>query len=129
MLKKNWSFAWNRRCHSTESQLGRPKLPKVCLSDFHLSALSSELIVFLCFLVLKTHFSATWKTLLQIATPMSPIKASLSFSREFRRVMSEMNYFYAPLTPCHLLRFRPSFASARCTNFQLLTHHRFYHQE
>ena len=38
-------------------------------------------------------------------------------------------YIYAPLTPRHLLRFRQSFASARCTNFQLLTHHLSYHQE
>ena len=112
-------------CQSTESQLGLPKLPKAWLSDFHLPALSSELRVCLCFLVRKTHVSATWKTLLPIAAPMPPMKTSLSSSREFRRVTSEMNYVYARLTPCHLLQFRPSFASA--TNFQLLTHLLFYH--
>ena len=115
-------------CHSTESQLGRPKLLTVCLSDFHVSALSSELRVFSCFLVLKTHVSTTWKTLLPMTAPMPAIK--------FKPkpiplgVTSEKNYIYAPLTPSHLLRLRPSFAFARCThNFQLLTHHLFYHQE
>ena len=122
-LKKKGPLLGRCRCHSTESQLGLPKLPKVWLSDLHLSALSSEMRV----LVLKTHVSATWKTLLPIAAPMPPIKTSLS--SEFWRVTSEMDYFYAPLTPCHLSRFRSSFASARCTNFQLLTHHHFYHQE
>ena len=38
-------------------------------------------------------------------------------------------YIYTPLTPCHLLGFRPAFASARCTIFWLLTHQLFYHQE
>ena len=56
------------RCHSTESfQLGLPKLPKVWLSDFHLLAMSSGWRFFWCFLVLKTHVLATWKTRLPIA--------------------------------------------------------------
>ena len=48
-----------------------------------------------------------------------------------RDVRNELRLCYARLTPCHLLQFRPSFASVsvRCTNFQLLTHHLFYHRE
>ena len=81
-------------CHSTESQLGPPKLPKVCLSDLEpLSALSSELRVFACFLVLNIHVSATCKTLLPIVAPMPPIKTSLS-SWEFLRVTSDFDYTF-----------------------------------
>ena len=108
-FKKRGPLEWC--CQSTESQLGLPKLLNLCLSNFHLSALSSELRGFFPFLVLKTHVSATWKTLLPMVAPMPPIKTSLS-SSEFRHVTSEMNYIYAPLTPCHLLRFRPLFASS-----------------
>ena len=137
MLGHVWrldSFFWKGvlclegSCHSTESQLGRPKLPNVCLSDFHLSALVR---VFFRFLVLRTHVSATCKTLLPIVAPMPPIKTSLS-SWEFLRMTSDFDYIYiyiyllhswynyyiyAPLTPRHLLRFRPSFASAQVYTF------------
>ena len=80
VLCSEWS------CQSTESQLGLLK------SNFHLSVFSSDRRVWLCFLVLKTHVSATWKTLLPIAAPMPPIKTSLPSSREFRHVTSQFDY-------------------------------------
>ena len=129
-------------CHSTESQLGRPKLPKVCLSDFHLSALSSELRVVACFLVLKTHVSTTWKTLLPIVAPMPAIKFKpkpiLFGVPEVRLyiyiIHSGYNYIphWRPAISCglghHLHIFAPT-RCKRCTNFQRLTHQLFHHQE
>ena len=76
-------------CQSTESQLG---LLKVWLSEVHLLAMSSDWRVLLCFLILKTHVSATWKTLLPIAAPMPPIKTSLPSSRQFQRVTSQFDH-------------------------------------
>ena len=78
--------------------------------------------VFLCFLVLKTHVSATWKTLLRIAAPMPPIKTSLyplpGSSGAWRQKWITSTPHWRPAISCGLGMFRPSFASARCTNFQ-----------
>ena len=117
-LKKK-SFAWKEGVTAQSHNLDIQSFSNFAYPTSILSALSSELRVFLCFLDLKTHVSATCKTLLPIVAPMPPIKISLS-SSEFRHVTSDMNYINALLTPCHFLRFRPSLAS-RCTNVQLLT--------
>ena len=137
------SFLWKGvlclegSCHSTESQLGRPKLPNVCLSDFHLSALVR---VFFRFLVLETHVSATCKTLLPIVAPMPPIKTSLS-SWEFLRMTSDFDYTFIysilDIITTSMPHWHPAISCdlghhlhlPRCTHFQLLTHHPSYHQE
>ena len=112
-------------CHSTESQLGRPKLPNVCLSDFHLSALVR---VFFRFLVLKNPcFSnlqnpvtnsctnATYQNKpFLLGVPAHDVRLWLYI---YLLHFWYNYYIYAPLTPRHLLRFRPSFASAQVYTF------------
>ena len=78
-------FCLEGSCHSTESQLG---LLRVWLSDFHLSALSSELRVFLCFLVRETHVSATWQTLPIAYSNATYQNKRKSSSRQFRHMTS-----------------------------------------
>ena len=73
-------------CQSTESQLG-PSKSLVIRGP----SLGYELGL-KCFLILKTHVSATWKTLLPIAAPMPPIKTSLPSSRQFQRVTSQFDH-------------------------------------
>ena len=135
------SFAWKEAVIAQSHNLDLQSSPKFAYPTWNLSLLWARSWEFLrVFWSWISMFRQLAKTLLPIVAPMPPIKTSLS-SWEFLRVTSDFDYTFIysiidiittsmphwhPAISCGL---GPSFASARCTNFQLLTHHLSYHQE